>query len=125
MVFLLIACVMLQSFSKTVVAAYWSLNRTWIAQNLCEKRFEKKSCCEGACQLKKWTADEKSGTKDQPPFPNFSQLKEQDTFFEQKPDFVQLFFLKKGERAVYFLTDERLPRAPLLDEVGKPPNADA
>lgn len=36
-------------------------NKAFIAKELCEKRYEKKSCCKGSCQLRK--AVEKSETK--------------------------------------------------------------
>lgn len=31
----------------------FKINQDYIAENLCEKRFEPKSCCEGSCTLRK------------------------------------------------------------------------
>lgn len=118
----LVASLMIQSFAKTAVAVYWSINQEWIAKNLCENRLEKKSCCEGSCQLKKWTVEEKRDSEGQTQIPNLLLLKEIDSFFEPKTDFAQLFFPPKEDRPKRFLTDDRLPSAPFLDAIGMPPD---
>lgn len=36
-----------------VVIINWKLNQSFIAKNLCEKRYQKNNCCKGSCQLNK------------------------------------------------------------------------
>jgi hypothetical protein len=38
---------------RLIVLVDWQLNQSFIAKNLCEKRNEVNSCCQGKCQLKK------------------------------------------------------------------------
>jgi hypothetical protein len=38
---------------RLIVLIDWQINRSYIAENLCEKRNEVNSCCQGKCQLKK------------------------------------------------------------------------
>ena len=45
--------VLLQSFQKTWIVTSWKINQSYIAAELCEKRFEEKSCCLGSCYLNK------------------------------------------------------------------------
>jgi hypothetical protein len=40
-------------FTRLGIIVSWELNRTYIAQNLCEKRAEKNNCCKGKCELRK------------------------------------------------------------------------
>ncbi len=45
--------VLVQSFQKTWIVTSWSVNRDYIAANLCENRMVKESTCSGSCYLKK------------------------------------------------------------------------
>ena len=61
------------------------MNQTFIAKNLCENRFKKKSCCHGSCQLKKQLSEDDKNEK----VPNSSNSKEkfEELFCEKKLDF--------------------------------------
>lgn len=50
---ILFFCVIIQNISKTIIVVNFERNREYIAANLCEKKAEPESCCEGSCQLKK------------------------------------------------------------------------
>lgn len=56
--------VLFQSFQRTWIVASWKMNQSYIAAELCEKRFEENSCCAGSCyldkKLEKNEAEEKS-----------------------------------------------------------------
>jgi hypothetical protein len=45
--------ILLHTFSKGVIFIHFNLNRTYIAQNLCEKKEQADNCCKGSCHLKK------------------------------------------------------------------------
>lgn len=45
--------VLSQSFQKTWIIASWTVNRDYIAANLCENRMVKESTCSGSCYLNK------------------------------------------------------------------------
>lgn len=45
--------ILFQSVQRTWIVASWKLNQAYIASELCEKRFEEKSCCAGSCYLNK------------------------------------------------------------------------
>jgi hypothetical protein len=122
-ILLMAVCVLFQAVSKTVVAAYWTINRVSIAKNLCEKRFEKKSCCEGACQLKKWTNDENKDKSDATPISTLKNLKEVDCFFENSSENEFSFVFLLDFRQAILGSNDRLPRCPNLDFAGKPPQA--
>lgn len=52
-VFLLIVGIGFQSVSKLLVLAWYQVNKTYIAQKLCENRNKPKMHCNGKCQLRK------------------------------------------------------------------------
>lgn len=45
--------ILFQSVQRTWIVASWKMNQSYIASELCEKRFEEKSCCAGSCYLNK------------------------------------------------------------------------
>jgi len=45
--------ILFQSVQRTWIVASWKMNQSYIAAELCEKRFEEKSCCAGSCYLNK------------------------------------------------------------------------
>ena len=52
-VFLLIVGIGFQSVGKLLVLAWYQVNKTYIAQKLCENRNKPKMHCNGKCQLRK------------------------------------------------------------------------
>ena len=52
-VFLLIVGIGFQSVGKLFVLAWYQVNKTYIAQKLCENRNKPKMHCNGKCQLRK------------------------------------------------------------------------
>lgn len=50
---------------RLIVLIDWQMNQAYIAKNLCEKRNEVNSCCQGKCQLKK-RIDKLDGDYQQP-----------------------------------------------------------
>jgi hypothetical protein len=52
-VFLLIVGIGFQSIGKLFVLAWYQVNKTYIAQKLCENRNKPKMHCNGKCQLRK------------------------------------------------------------------------
>lgn len=50
---------------RLIVLIDWQMNQSYIAKNLCEKRNEVNSCCQGKCQLKK-RIDKLNGDFQQP-----------------------------------------------------------
>ena len=52
-VFLLIVGIGFQSAGKLLVLAWYQVNKTYIAQKLCENRNKPKMHCNGKCQLRK------------------------------------------------------------------------
>jgi len=44
---------LLQLSSRVNVLIYYQINKDYIAKNLCEKKDEPESCCEGSCHLSK------------------------------------------------------------------------
>lgn len=78
-----VALIFLQTGLKSAIVVYYYANQSYIAQNLCEKRNEPKSCCAGSCQVNKWlkNAEEPSaGSTSQAP--DLSKIKEAQLFFE-------------------------------------------
>lgn len=45
--------VLLQNFSKIIIYVNFTLNRDYIAKNLCVKKSEPDNCCKGSCHLQK------------------------------------------------------------------------
>lgn len=43
----------MQNISKLIIVVNYSLNKDYIAKNLCVKRDEPGNCCKGKCELKK------------------------------------------------------------------------
>jgi hypothetical protein len=50
---LLAAAFMLQSASKLIILAHYSINKEYISKNLCENKQKPKMHCNGKCHLKK------------------------------------------------------------------------
>ena len=57
---LLLIIVAGSSFNKAIVLIDYSMNKSYIAAQLCEKRNISKSCCQGKCFLKKQLQKEES-----------------------------------------------------------------
>lgn len=53
----------------------FKINQDYLAQNVCEKRFEPKSCCEGSCTLRKVILEsrEEPGPTDSAPIPTLDR----------------------------------------------------
>lgn len=64
MVIVLIALVVLQSSMKWVIVAYYQLNKSYIANNLCQNKAKPQLKCNGKCYLtKKLKAQDKQEQK--------------------------------------------------------------
>lgn len=50
---ILLFIILAHVFRPVGIVVSFALNRQYIAQNLCEKRFVRSSCCKGSCYLKK------------------------------------------------------------------------
>ncbi|MFN4257070.1 MAG: hypothetical protein ACK4Q5_18880 [Saprospiraceae bacterium] len=85
---LLAAAILAQSGVKTAITVYFYLNRANIAQNLCEKRFEENSCCQGSCQVSKWLKADESSPEKAPAAPNLSKIEEPQIFCNALPTFL-------------------------------------
>ncbi len=73
---LLLVCVALACFSDCVILLSFSLNRSYIAKNLCEKKDQPGNTCQGFCLLRKQMKNEDRGEQSPPP----RNLKEFDDF---------------------------------------------
>jgi len=58
---LLLISVAGSSFNKAIVLLDYSINKSYIAAELCEKRNIPKSCCQGKCYLKKQLQKDEDG----------------------------------------------------------------
>jgi hypothetical protein len=72
----IILCLTLACLSDCVVVLSFTLNRPFIAKNLCEKRYQPGNACQGCCLLRRQMENE--DRKDQPLSPK--SLKEGDDF---------------------------------------------
>ena len=53
----------MQSFTKNFIILNFSVNKKYIAKNLCVKKDVKNNCCQGKCHLKKQLNEEENDTK--------------------------------------------------------------
>jgi len=58
---LLLISVVGSSFNKAIILLDYSINKSYIAAELCEKRNIPKSCCQGKCYLKKQLQKDEDG----------------------------------------------------------------
>ena len=88
---LLLSAVLFQSASKLLYIVNYSVNKSYIAKNLCENRNKPKMKCNGKCHLKKQLAqaekNESQGKSD-------SKEKWEDLFFAS---FQEFFYNEKAQ----------------------------
>ena len=96
-IFTVLAAFVLQLGSRLYVLVDFKLNQDFIAENLCEKKDEPESCCEGSCQLSK-ELNKIEESEDQGPLNNDTEKKQKTEDF---PLFVneikQNAYLNKDE----------------------------
>ena len=51
--FILLSQVLLITFQEGTFYLIYKINQDYLAENVCEERFQPKSCCEGSCTLRK------------------------------------------------------------------------
>ena len=74
-IFTVLAAFVLQLGSRLYVLVDFKLNQDFIAENLCEKKDEPESCCEGSCQLSK-ELNKIEESEEQGPLNNDTQKKQ-------------------------------------------------
>jgi hypothetical protein len=74
-IFTVLAAFVLQLGSRLYVIVDFKLNQDYIAENLCEKKDEPESCCEGSCQLSK-ELNKIEESEEQGPLNNDNQKKQ-------------------------------------------------
>jgi hypothetical protein len=96
-IFTLLVALVLQLCSRIYVLIDFKINQEYIAENLCEKKDEPESCCEGSCQLSK-ELNKIEESEEQGPLNNDTQKKQKT---EEFPLFIidikQLADLNKDE----------------------------
>jgi|GEM_PF-287384 len=75
--------ILFQAASQGLIYAYYVLNKTYIAQNICENKTTPSLKCDGKCHLRKMmNIGKKTTTPKQVPLPNLEEIKPLVLFFE-------------------------------------------
>jgi hypothetical protein len=111
-------CLTLASLSESVTILSFFANRSFIAQNLCEKKDQPGNHCQGCCFLKKQLGNEKKsdGT---PPLRN---LNESETLQTLPPDSPADLHSPRTGR-FYLTTQNSVPPLPSGKEIDHPPES--
>jgi len=109
----------MQIGSRVYVLVNFQLNKEYIAENLCEKRDEPESCCEGSCHLEK-ELNKVEESENQGPINSDTNKKEKtEDFVLYCSDFLKLTEHTKSEIVMYQFTHKTC--AGFTSEISHPP----
>ncbi len=105
--YFLVFAMLVDTCSKSFIVFEFTINQSYIAKNLCEKREQKVNNCKGNCHLSK---ELKSDEQREQSLPNSSSVKYETVVFAN--DLIQHAFLKfKGVKYFnHFLVEEVVDR---------------